>query len=136
MINEDELMRLASVFDNEKTKVIGVLPKNIKLKEVVGMSKWDAKTSRVTITRNGVLYLCWVNTSECMSTMLDLKEEIAKIDDPEDRWAAWEIHGSQEPHALIERLIKSRLRNAEERNRYYGPVMTNDLSGYEPKDIA
>lgn len=114
MVDNDELMRLASIFDNSKTKVLGVLPKNIKLKEVVGIHSYPDKITKFTITRNGILYLCWVPTHECAEAIVKIKEEVKNNPDWRERWEPWELNNSMEPFSLRQRLIKSRLKNGSE----------------------
>lgn len=123
MISTEELQKLADVFDNDFTKVRATMPTDLKLSEIVGVGHRQDKTSRVTYRKGLMLYIAWVKTSECERALLGAKEEIKARDDWHERWEPWEIYGSLEPYALRSRLLKSRLRNAQERaefSRFYG----------------
>lgn len=123
MIDQDKLMDLAKIFDSPSVKVVGVMPKNIRLSEIVGIQNYPDKTTKISFNRGAKLYLCWIETASVISDILRLKEEIKNNnDDPEERYEAWEIYGSQEPRKLITSLLRSRLRNEDERRRYWEVV--------------
>ena len=119
MTISDQIMDKAKIFDRADAKVVGVLPPNIKLSEIVGVSHWPDKTSRVSVRRGETLFLCIVKTTTLSPVLLRLKEEIKHSDcEWDERWEPWELHGSTEPYEKQKMLIKSRLRNAEERESY------------------
>lgn len=115
MVDPEKLMELARVFDNERTKVVGVLPGGIKLSEIIGVQHYEDNTSKVSVSRSGVLYLCWVLKSEAMPAVLRAKSSIKNNPDWHERWEPWELYGSTEPFALKKRLILSRIKTEEER---------------------
>jgi len=118
---------------------MATLPENIKLKEIVGVQRYEDFTTKITIRRGPNLYLCWVPTDEIMETLLRVKEEIKLINDWEDRWEAWELFGSTNPYNLKKSLLRSRLRNQEEIKAFelmYEREVnfsTVDYSGYLPE---
>lgn len=120
MIDPDKLMELAKIFDRPGVRVLGELPRNIKLGEVIGIQASEGKTTKVTIRRENVLYLCWIENKDCIDTIIRLKEEIAKRPSWEDRWEPWELYGSTEPLEMKKRILRSRLVNSEERQSFDG----------------
>jgi len=108
MVNEEKLLDLAKIFDNDSTRVLGKLPPKIKLSEVVGLTQYPDKTTKITIRRGKWLYLCWVESSEVFDYVMSWKDEIKSRPDPSDRWEPWEVTGSSAPLDMVIRLLKSR----------------------------
>jgi len=115
VVDPEKLFELAKLFDNKETKVLGTLPRNIKLEEVVGITEQADETTKVAIRRGNMLYLCWAETSEIIEDKLRLKEEIKERADWEERYEAWELYGVTRPLTRMQTLIVSRFRNEEEK---------------------
>lgn len=108
MVDTEKLLDLAKQFDNQFVKVLGVLPQRIKLNEVIGVNQYPDKTTKITIRRGKMLYLCWVESSEVFDYIMTWKEEIKARPNPEDRWEPWELMGNTTPLDTMIRLLKSR----------------------------
>lgn len=140
MVNQEKFMDIAKLFDRPGQRVMATLPENIKLKEIVGVQRYEDFTTKITIRRGPTLYLCWVPTEEVMETLLRVKEEIKLTGKWYDRWEAWELFGSNSPYSLKKSLLRSRLRDEEElkafKLRYEKEVnpITQDFSGYLPSE--
>ena len=74
-IYKEKFLKLEKLFDRPGQKVISELPSGLKLREIIGITKQNDKTTKITFRRFHVLYLCWVPTSEISKSLSRIQKE-------------------------------------------------------------
>ncbi len=113
-----DIWELAKRFDRKGVKVVGEMPSNLRLKDIVGITHYNNGMTKLSFNRDKILNLCVLNTKDFSFQVTCLIQEIKERQDFHDRWEAWEVFESEEPMEKQRRLIKSRLKNDSERQGF------------------
>jgi hypothetical protein len=116
--NSFDIWELAQRFDRKGVKVVGEMPNNLRLKDVVGITHYKNGMTKLSFNRNKILNLCVLNTRDFSVQVTGLIQEIKEREDFHDRWEPWEVFESEEPMEKQRRLIKSRLKTDIERQEF------------------
>lgn len=125
-----DVWELSKIFDRDysdgdSVRVVAGLPDDIRLSEMSILSHDANGMTKATYTRGKCKYLVVMNTKEYTATFIDRITLIKKNPDWHERWSIHEISGSDRPLLKLARILKSRLKNNEERdewNLFYGDL--------------
>lgn len=115
-----DIWELSKIHDREGVRVIGEMPVNLKLNQIVGITHYKNGLTKASLRKGKFLYLCVLKTKDFFHQILGVIDEIKNKSYWAQRWEHWELDYDESSNPLKKqaRLLRSRLRNDEERKEW------------------